>query len=98
MTPIALAFRLALIIPGCLGLSSCNQYWERKETINLRAGDAVAWNAIQQTADPWSAASRDNRIQASGSRAESAMVQYRLGTGAGGGSGMSSGGASAAAK
>ena len=42
MTPTKIVRPLALAAL-CLGLAGCNQYWERKDSITLSAGDAVAF-------------------------------------------------------
>jgi hypothetical protein len=57
-----------------LGLSGCsNQYFERKDTVVLNAGDAVAWNSAQQIPNPAPPRSNDTRIIGDGERAARAV-------------------------
>jgi type IV pilus biogenesis protein CpaD/CtpE len=71
-----------LISLGCVVLSACNQYLERKDTLTFAAGDAVASTAAVQIADPWPKASRNTNIPMDGVKAQRAMQTYR-GDGAG---------------
>jgi type IV pilus biogenesis protein CpaD/CtpE len=61
------------------GLSGCNQYWERKDTVYFGAGDAVAANTAIQVADPWPARSRNTNIAFDGQRTATAVQRYRSG-------------------
>lgn len=62
-----------------MGLSGCNQYWERKETVYFGAGDAVAANSAIQVADPWPAGSRNTNIAFDGQHTANAIQRYRTG-------------------
>lgn len=75
---------IALVGAACLGIAACsNQYIERKDTVTLGAGDAVASNIAVLTHDPWPVASRDNRIPMDGVKAEKALARYRSGNNGG---------------
>lgn len=89
-------FRIALIGAACLATSACNQYIERKDSVTLGAGDAVASNIAIQTRDPWARQSRDNSIPMDGVKAGNALARYRSIGGPRGDAG-SQGGAAAAA-
>lgn len=72
----------ALSALACVTLAACdNQYIERKDTLTLGAGDAVATNAAVMTPDPWPRRSRDDRIPMDGVKAEAALARYRAGNG-----------------
>lgn len=65
---------------ACLTLAACdNRYIERKDTLTLGAGDAVAANAAVMTHNPWPKRSQDDRIPMDGVKAEAALVRYRAG-------------------
>jgi hypothetical protein len=58
----------------CFAVSGCsNQYLERKDTVTLSAGNAVAWNSAQQIPDPAPPRSNDTRIVADGDKAARAV-------------------------
>jgi len=73
--------RLLLLLSACANLTACslfNTYFERKDTITLGAGDAVASNIAIQTADPWPRNVGDNNIPMDGTKAAIAMLRYRF--------------------
>jgi hypothetical protein len=60
------------------GLGGCSDiYYDRRETIAVGAGDAVATNKITQMVDPWPANVSNKNIAFNGQRMESAMERYR---------------------
>ena len=59
-----------------LGLSGCNQYFDRQDSISLSAGDAVAQNKAVHTIHPWPAGSRDPKHATNGARALIAIRRY----------------------
>ena len=67
----------------CLMLSACtqysNQYAERKDSITLGAGDAVASNAALQVPTPWPRYSNNTTIAMDGERIARAVARYREG-------------------
>ncbi|HML08237.1 MAG TPA: hypothetical protein VK430_08950 [Xanthobacteraceae bacterium] len=70
----------ALAAAAALGalLGACSDlYYDRRESIALSAGDAVAANAITQTVDPWPAHSGNVNIAANGQKMQSAVERYR---------------------
>jgi hypothetical protein len=54
-------------------------YYDRRETVALGAGDAVATNKVTQMVDPWPAASANNNIAFNGQLMQSAQDRYNRG-------------------
>src|SRR5262245_3682592 len=69
---IASAIALGAMLAGCSDL-----YWDRRETVGLTSGDAVATNKVTHTIDPWPAASAQRHIAYDGERMRSAAERYR---------------------
>ncbi|MFO1148339.1 MAG: hypothetical protein U1E62_08180 [Alsobacter sp.] len=69
--------KILLALAMGLGLSGCNQYWERKDTVLVSSGDAVASNAAVQISDPWPAGSRNTTIPSNGARLQRVMQRYQ---------------------
>ncbi len=67
----------------CLMLSACsqyaNQYVERKDSIALSVGDAVASDAAVQIPTPWPRYSNETTIAIDGERIARAVARYRDG-------------------
>ena len=80
-----MCFRSAikLIIASALlgvGLSGCSDlYFDRRDTISLVSGEAMAANRVTHTIDPWSAASGNRNIAYNGEKAAVAAERYRTG-------------------
>jgi len=70
---IAAALALCSMIGGCSDV-----YFDRRETIALSGGDAVAGNAVAQTIDPWPPQSGNTNIAFNGQRMQSAVEHYRV--------------------
>jgi hypothetical protein len=68
----ALALGLVLTV-----LSGCSEYLDRRDTISLQGGDAVATDKVTQMVDPWPRASADKNIGFEGARMETAVERYR---------------------
>ena len=64
---------LALLLAGC------SEYLDRRETISLNGGNAVATNRVTQMVDPWPRDSANKNIAFNGYVMESAMTRYRTG-------------------
>ena len=68
---------LAVItLGGCL--AACSEYTDRRDSISLDAGNAVATNIDTQMVDPWPATSGDKNIAFNGEKMQSAVQRYRL--------------------
>jgi hypothetical protein len=71
---IAAAVTFGVMLAGCSDI-----YYDRRETIALSAGDAVAANAVEQMADPWPPNSGNPNIAYNGQKMQSAVERYRTG-------------------
>jgi len=71
-TAVIFALLLAASAAGCADL-----YYDRRDTISLHGGDAVAANKIAQTIDPWPRAVANNKIDADGVRMQRAIERYK---------------------
>src|SRR5271154_5591596 len=59
-------------------LAACSEdYWVRRDTIALGAGDAIAGNAVTQMIDPWPPGSADKNIAFNGEKMQDAVQRYR---------------------
>ena len=71
---------LVTLLGGCSVHSDWvdpNGYLDRRDTISLHAGDAVASNKVTQMYDPWPPHSADNNIVFNGQRMQTAVERYR---------------------
>jgi len=70
-----------LIAVALLGaaLGGCSEYFDRRDTVTLYSGEAMAANRVTQTIDPWPAASANNNIAYNGAKAATASERYRTG-------------------
>lgn len=67
---------------GALGfaLAGCSDiYYDRRETVALNSGDAMATNRVTHTIDPWSRASSQREIAFNGEKMQTAVERYRTG-------------------
>lgn len=69
---LAAAVTLGALLAGC-----SNLYYDRRDTIALGGGNAVAANMVEQTVDPWPAHSGDVNIATNGQRMQAAVERYR---------------------
>lgn len=71
--------RLVLIAAAaCSLLAGCSgNYYDRRDSIALSSGDAIASDQVVQMVDPWPRASRNRNIAFNGQRMQSAMERYR---------------------
>jgi len=68
---------LAVII-AAIALAGCSDlYIDRRDSVALSAGDAVAANQVAQMYDPWPAGSGNVNYAANGQRMQSAVERYR---------------------
>lgn len=61
------------------GCADADLYLDRRDTIALSAGDAVASNIIVQTVDPWPRVAGNRDIPGNGDRMQAAGERYRTG-------------------
>jgi len=64
----------AVVLGGCSDI-----YFDRRETIALSAGDAIATDKVTHMVDPWPPYSARRNIAFNGQRAEAAQERYRTG-------------------
>lgn len=67
-----LAFALACAAAGCSDI-----YFDRRDTVSLGAGDAVATNIATHTIDVWPAVAGNTYIVTDGHKAQGAVERYR---------------------
>lgn len=67
-----LAFTVVLVL-----LAGCSEYLDRRDTISLNGGDAMAADRVTMMVDPWPRASADKNIRFNGQRMQSAIARYR---------------------
>jgi len=58
-------------------LASCSEYLDRRETISLNGGDAMAADRVTMMVDPWPRHSADKNIRFNGERMQKAVARYR---------------------
>ena len=68
-----------LALTALAALAGCSEYIDRRDTIALSGGNAVATNEVSQMVDPWPRASADKNIAFSGPKMEAAVERYRTG-------------------
>jgi hypothetical protein len=54
-------------------------YFDRRDTVTLHSGEAMAANRVTMMIDPWPAASGNRNIAYNGEKAASASQRYRTG-------------------
>lgn len=73
-------FAAGLGVAGLVGplLGGCSDfYYDRRQTIALSTGDALAANQVQQMVDPWPREAADKDIAFNGERMQAAVERYR---------------------
>jgi hypothetical protein len=70
---VAAAVLLGALLAGCSDV-----YFDRRETIALGAGDAVAANQVEQMVDPWPPNSSNKNLTFNGERMQRAVECYRI--------------------
>lgn len=71
---IAATVMLGALLAGC----SSDIYFDRRDTIALGAGDAVAANQVEQMVDPWPPNSSNKNLTFNGERMQRAVECYRI--------------------
>ena len=68
----------ALALAGVLvALAGCSEYLDRRDTIALSGGNAVATDKVTQMVDPWPRASANKNIAFNGPKMQTAVERYR---------------------
>ena len=68
----------ATVMLGALLAGCSDVYFDRRETIALGAGDAVAANQVEQMIDPWPPHSSNKNLTFNGERMQRAVECYRI--------------------
>jgi hypothetical protein len=64
----------------CASLGGCSEYYfDRRDSVSLHSGEAMAANRVTETIDPWSPASGNRDIAYNGEKAAVASERYRTG-------------------
>jgi len=58
-------------------LAGCSEYTDRRDTIALSGGNAVASNQVSMMVDPWPGYAGERDIAFNGSKMQSAVQRYR---------------------
>lgn len=77
MRPFSKSGRVLTLGLVLVGVGGCSEYLDRRDTISLHGGDAVATNKVTQMVDPWPVESAQKNIGFNGERMETAMERYR---------------------
>lgn len=72
---VATVAALGALVAGCAADSDV--YLDRRQTIALGAGDAIASNSVEQMTDPWPRYSNNNNLTFDGERMQRAVQCYR---------------------
>lgn len=71
---------LAIVILATTTLGACSDlYFDRRQSVSLAAGDAVASNKVAQMVDPWPASSVRRDIAYNGEKMQTSVERYRNG-------------------
>jgi hypothetical protein len=71
---------VAAIALLCTTVAGCSDtYFDRRDSVSLSAGDAIATNKVTQVIDPWPVYSGNTRIAYSGQRTQAGMDRYNRG-------------------
>jgi len=68
--------RLALAVV-LVTLGGCSEYLDRRDSIALSGGNAIATNKVTHMVDPWPRASANRDIAFNGAKMETAVERYR---------------------
>jgi hypothetical protein len=71
---VAATVMLGALLAGC----SSDIYFDRRDSIALGAGDAVAANQVEQMVDPWPPNSSNRNLTFNGERMQRAVECYRI--------------------
>jgi hypothetical protein len=69
---------IAAVLLGA-SLGGCSEYFDRRDTVTLHSGEAMAANRVTMMIDPWPAASGNRNIAYNGEKAATASERYRTG-------------------
>ena len=70
---VAALVMLAVAVAGC-----SEMYYDRRDSVSLGAGDAIAINRTSQTPDPWPRHSMRTQLAFDGERMQTAVQRHRM--------------------
>ncbi len=77
MRPSSNTLRTLALAALLAALAGCSEYLDRRDTISLGGGNAVATDKVTQMVDPWPRDSADRNIAFNGTKMETAVERYR---------------------
>ncbi len=67
-----------MVVTVCTALAGCSDiYTDRRDSIELSAGDAIKTNQVTHMVDPWPSSSANRNIAFNGERMQTAVERYR---------------------
>jgi hypothetical protein len=77
MQPFSKAMRSLALAAVFATLAGCSEYLDRRDTIALSGGNAVATDQVTHMVDPWPRDSANRDIAFNGDKMQSAVERYR---------------------
>jgi hypothetical protein len=77
MRPSSNTLRTLALAALLAALAGCSEYLDRRDTIALSGGNAVASNKVTHMVDPWPPASAERNIAFNGAKMQTAIERYR---------------------
>jgi hypothetical protein len=77
MRPFSKAMRALAVAVLLTAVAGCSEYIDRRDTIALSGGNAVATNVVTHMVDPWPRDSANRNIAFNGAKLETAVERYR---------------------
>lgn len=77
MQPFSKALRTLLLAALLTAVAGCSEYIDRRDTIALSGGNAVATNVVTHMVDPWPRDSANRNIAFNGAKMQTAVERYR---------------------
>jgi hypothetical protein len=77
MRPSSNAVRGFVLAAVLVMLGGCSEYLDRRETLALSSGNAIATDKVTQMVDPWPRASANRNIGFEGNKMQTAFERYR---------------------
>ena len=67
----------SVLLAGCLGVTGCQQYLERREGVTTHAGNQLAANEANMVVDPWPKHVDNTDIDTDGKRSADIVGKYK---------------------
>lgn len=77
MPPFSKAMRKLTLAVALVTLAGCSEYLDRRDSIALGGGNAVATDKVTQMVDPWPRESANHNIAFNGEKMQTAFERYR---------------------